>query len=429
MSPQGPLGRFASAPRLDRTAADRILSSLKAGWRPAIRKAVWNQVWDEFDRSGFRHCAQCEELGDLDLHHIIPLRQAFLIYDLEHDYRNNLIPLCGACHRAADGGRLSRQYLRQLRSEFRADSSRKVIRKQPTTLSDPEIAIASGVRPSSLVSRRGAANVDKGDAAKLVALASVERRAARTSADLRRCLQHLESAKKLAIGNDAVRALIAYHQGKVFRLCGARVKALEHYSQSIEMAKEAGNEIGYKIAQYARDWLDVYGTSSGEPRPDAVQLGDHGLSWFSCDLEGGSGSWLSAKWYAYALFDRAQGLAARRDYGEAISCLAEVEYWADALGLEGLRPFLYRILADSFHANDDLWRMLLASSISVRLHSDRAIREDAGLAIKTHLQALHDLRRFSDFKRVSESSCRIVPEMGNLWALERIHEMIGSTKP
>src|ERR1035441_3083164 len=88
MSPQGPLGRFASAPRLDRTAADRILSSLKAGWRPAIRKAVWNQVWDEFDRSGFRHCAQCEELGDLDLHHIIPLRQAFLIYDLEHDYRS-----------------------------------------------------------------------------------------------------------------------------------------------------------------------------------------------------------------------------------------------------------------------------------------------------------------------------------------------------
>jgi hypothetical protein len=168
-------------------------------------------------------------------------------------------------------------------------------------------------------------------------------------------------------------------------------------------------------------WVVLREEADGAEAPEVSLLADCGVSHFRTYCDESTNSLSGTKWYVYNLLDCGAYYAHHGNATKAFELLAEAGDWIDRLSIKAVRPLLFRNLALAFQATEDFWRMVLAASISVALHTNLRLPEHKAVALLTYLEGLKAVNLRSAFRLVASE--RVEMEMDNQWALPRLHAL------
>lgn len=365
------------------------------------------------------HCALCPQ-KPTTLHHIVPWREALLVYDGDHARPDNLIPLCRDCHKKADAEECTRDFLHGCRMNPTACMA------NPLSNRSTEFEIYRGRGDYSKLARdlrEAARDAQTEVKAELLARAA----SARRRKALGESVKLLDEAEDLKPRRDETRALIFYERGKI-----ASLKSLRRgdFGAAAFLASKnaTSDELLFKMAQFSHRWA-LFRKEAGGTQTPAISLeSDCGITQFEFYRDSPSSFLLGKRWYVYQLCNIGEYYAEMRMPGESIERLADASDWIDKLSMTELRPKLYQNLALAFGAREDWWRCVLAASASQGLFHDLGRQENKGQTLLTYLEVLEKLHLQSlpQFPKVKEAGMNLNPQMNNQGAFEQILKLTGA---
>jgi HNH endonuclease len=395
---------------------DRYLwPSDRPDWPPDVRN-----IRKEFDYC----CALCStRVGPgIDLHHIVPWREALLLYDGNHAPPHNLVPLCGTCHKLADDEEYTRDYLRDCRLKRTACNSLLFNPSPPDDSAKFERFISRGkysVIGSEVWKKAVREAETEVKAESLARAASARRRKALGESE-----KLLDEAENLKPKRDETRALIFYERGKI-----ASLKSIQRgdfgAAAFLDSKNATSNEFLFKMATFAHRWALLRKEAGGTQAPEVSLETDCGIRQFENYRDSQLSSLLGKKWYVYQLSNIGEYYA-EISPKESIKYLAEAGDWIDKLSMTELRPKLYQNLALAFRARGDWWRCVLAASASQGLFFDLKRQENKGQTLLTYLEMLKKLRlqALPQFLKAREEAVNLNRQMNNRWAFGQILKLI-----
>jgi hypothetical protein len=395
-----------------------LLWRAKTRQRPGLLDALPDEIYAEFDN----RCALCSTLSSkLEIHHIVPWREALLLADGDHGQRHNLILLCIGHHRLADDEQIPRDAL--FSRPTGGIASVRTPFDQVRNASEFELGIALGLhrqlqRALEADGRRAASTHSRAQSLFLAACAA--RRVG--SKGIRRSWALLDEAQRQLTDNrldHETRAGIAYERGKIAVLCN-EFRVAAHFFGQCEAT--TSNELMFKRARHSRMWAPLREEHEGAGAPEVSLRTECGIAHFEHYRQHLTGSIVGVKWYVYNLLDCGEQFALTGDWKTSLEYLADAQEWIDRLGIRALRAQLYRNVALACQARGDHWRAALAASASLELHHVMKIQEHKAATLLVYVQALHAL----DLKKCLAAALeaeRIDEDMDNQWAITQLGQL------
>jgi len=382
--------------------------------RPSVLPQDAHNVRKEFNG----HCALCPT-KPTELHHIVPVREAMLIYDRKHSRPGNLIPLCRYHHAKANAEGYTRDFLHGCRMNPAACVANTLSNRS----TEFEIYTGRGYTKRAGDLRKAARDAQTEVKAELLArAASAKRRKA-----LGESAQLLDEAEGLKPRNNETRALIFYERGKI-----ASLKSLRRgdfgAAAFLDSKNATSDELLFKMAKFSHRWALLRKEAGGTQAPAISLESDCGITQFEIYRDSPARSLLGKRWYVYQLCNIGEYYAEMRMPRESIECLADASDWIDKLSMTELRPKLYQNLALAFWALEDWWRCILAASASQGLFVDLRRQENKGQTLLTYLEVLKKLHLQSrpQFPEAIKEGLNLNPQMNNQEAFEQILKLTGA---
>jgi hypothetical protein len=409
------LKRFRDCPPLPQREGIALKDYLWPSERPKDSPQDTDNIRQEFND----HCALCPQ-KTTTLHHIVPWREALLVYDGDHARRDNLIPLCNDHHKRADAEEYARDFLHGCRMNPTACVANPLSNRS----TESEIYKGRGYtkRAGDLQKAARYAQTTEVKAELLARAASARRRKG-----LGESVKLLDEAEDLKPRNNETRALIFYERGKI-----ASLKSLRRgdfgAAAFLDSKNATSDQLLFRMAQFSHRWAQLRKEAGGTQAPAISLESEFGITQFEIYRDSPARSLLGKRWYVYQLCNIGEYYAEMRMPEESIGCLADASDWIDKLSMTELRPKLYQNLALAFRAREDWWRCVLAASASQGLFYDLGRQENKGQTLLTYLEVLEKLRLQSwpQFPEVEKEGLNLNPEMNNRGAFEQILKLTGA---
>jgi hypothetical protein len=380
-----------------------------------------NPLYELFE---YNSCACCKRwYTDIELHHIVPWREAFAIYDGDHEWRGrNLIPLCPPHHGDAKVENIRRNELVELRESRSAVFAGILWPMRNDVFADFQAQITQGkyARQLNGFERQVRHARTEGDKVKaLMKAASASRRTGWKG--IKKSLSLLGQVIELVPTADhRIWTEIYYEKMKCYQLTH-EFDAAEDLIKASQY--EADSLFTNNRNSFVARWVSCLKETGGGGRWEAAEVSlesDCGITQFKKHLhETGEFDLAWKKFYVYMLHNVALHHAQYHRFEEAFKNLAAASDWIDQYRLKELRPRLYQILALTFYERGDWWRSLLAASASGALSEQLGRQENKGLTALVFLQSLHKL----DLPALLDEAIKgisIDREMNNQWAYDKI---------
>lgn len=392
----------------------------------------WLQGWDGLRDQALQECnCRCvvcsQRVHRNDVHHMIPWREAFALYDGYHARNaSDLSPLCQIHHAAAETETISRDEMVALRNSVRAHFEPFFAFSVPNIQREFEAAMAHGNYKQSF---EGAlldvriAKTDMEEATYLINGADAAR--GMGSAKIAEGQNLLKRARDLVpTTDDKTWSRIHWVEGKCHQLKHELKEAADSFERS---AKAATDELSGKQAKYSKEWVVRLNDAGRYEAPEVSFQSDCGITQFA-EYRDDPDTLSGTEWYVYQILNCGLQCELVRDRRNSLKYFAEAGDLTDRYRLRGVRPKLYQNLALAFQARNDLWRCILFASASLALADDIGRQENYGLTLLIFLEALEALGLRTQLelvlRRISERKIVVDRDMNNQWAVDQIKVLL-----